>query len=75
MATPNEPVAFSHGQTSLTRFPPNVERISVEVDGAHAWLVTRRNDVELRFPLVGQDCRFLADQLVSAGKRVGDRAP
>lgn len=65
---------FQHGASSLTRFPPNVEVIRVEVAGPTAWLVARRNDVEMRFPLAGQDCRFLAGQLQAAGDAIGDRA-
>ncbi len=75
MADPNhDALAFRHGETNLTRFPPNVEVIKVEVSGPTAWLVTRRNDTELRFPLAGQDCRFLAEKLQAAGAEVGDRA-
>lgn len=74
MAIPNlDAVAFQHGVSSLTRFPPNVEVIRVEVSGPTAWLVARRNDVEIRFPLAGEDCRFLASQLQAAGEVIGDR--
>lgn len=51
---------FSHAKKGLTRFPPNVEQISVEHESLNTWLVTRRNDVELRFPLDAGDCEHLA---------------
>jgi hypothetical protein len=51
---------FSHAEKGLTRFPPNVEQISVEHESMRTWLVMRRNDVMLRFPLTEEDCRHLA---------------
>ena len=35
----------------MTRFPPNVESLSVEWSGDTAILAARRNDTVLRFPL------------------------
>jgi hypothetical protein len=51
---------FSLGEKSLTRFPPNVEQITVERESLRTWLITRRNDVILRFPLTDDDCQHLA---------------
>jgi hypothetical protein len=51
---------FSHAESGMTRFPPNVEQLRVERDSATTWLVARRNDVELRFPLKEEDRRHLA---------------
>jgi len=47
----------------MTRFPPNVEQLSVEAQGATVWLKARRNDVELRFPLTRDDAMHLAKLL------------
>jgi hypothetical protein len=57
---PDHQFTFSHGQSGLVRFPPNVEQISVEHESACTWLGVRRNDVELRLPLSDEDCRHLA---------------
>jgi hypothetical protein len=46
---------FSHADKGMTRFPPNVEQISVEHESLCAWLVVRRNDLKLRFPLTDAD--------------------
>jgi hypothetical protein len=54
---------FSLAEKGLTRFPPNVEQITIEREATCIWLVTRRNDVVLRFPLSDGDCRHLADLL------------
>ena len=50
---------FHHAVAGMTRFPPNVEQISVEREHTRMWLVTRRNDVVLRFPLTDADCEYL----------------
>ena len=63
---------FEHGDIGLTRFPPNVEQITVRCKSGTMWLVARRNDVELRFPLNVNDCRHLATLLMPDGL-VGDR--
>lgn len=55
---------FSHADRGLTRFPPNVEQISVEREATCTWLIARRNDVVLRFPLRDDDCRHLAALLI-----------
>src|ERR1700730_14216768 len=47
--------AFSHADKGMTRFPPNVEQISVEHESLRTWLIVRRNDVKLRFPLCEAD--------------------
>jgi hypothetical protein len=47
----------------MTRFPPNVEQLSVNVEGKTIWLVARRNDTELRFPLSRDDAMHLAKLL------------
>jgi hypothetical protein len=59
---------FEHGQIGLTRFPPNVEQLSVVRDVSVMWLVARRNDVELRFPLTEEDCVHLANLLIGQGR-------
>jgi hypothetical protein len=51
---------FSHAEKGMTRFPPNVEQIMVEHETTRTWLITRRNDVVLRFPLTEADCEYLA---------------
>jgi len=56
--------AFSHAELGMTRFPPNVEQITVEHEEYRSWLITRRNDVMLRFPLTDEDCRYLASLLI-----------
>ncbi len=58
-------VDFTHAEGGLTRFPPNVEQISIEREATRTWLVARRNDVVLRFPLRDEDCRYLAGLLTS----------
>lgn len=58
---------FSHGEIGLTRFPPNVEQLTIRRETAVTWLVARRNDVELKFPLDADDCRHLAGLLLAAG--------
>ena len=55
---------FSHADEGMTRFPPNVEQISVEHEHLRTWLTVRRNDVKLRFPLCEADCRHLAALLM-----------
>jgi hypothetical protein len=55
---------FRHAETGLTRFPPNVEQLSVEHESTRTRLVARRNDVVLRFPLQEGDCRHLAALLL-----------
>lgn len=57
--------SFSHGEKGITRFPPNVEQITVERESVFTWLVARRNDVTLRFPLTDDDCRHLASLLAT----------
>jgi hypothetical protein len=47
----------------MTRFPPNVEQLSVDKQGNTVWLKARRNDVELRFPLSRDDAMHLAKLL------------
>jgi hypothetical protein len=61
----SELATFSHAKKGMTRFPPNVEQISVEHESVSTWLVVRRNDVSLRFPLSESDCRHLAALLMN----------
>jgi hypothetical protein len=63
---PDPSYEFRHADAGLTRFPPNVEQISVEREATRTWLVTRRNDMVLKFPLTDADCRHLAALLVPA---------
>jgi hypothetical protein len=55
---------FSYAERGMTRFPPNVEQITIAHETGAIWLVVRRNDLELRFPLNGGDCHHLAALLV-----------
>jgi hypothetical protein len=54
---------FSHAEHGITRFPQNVEQITIERGSACTWLIARRNDIELRFPLTDADCVHLAKLL------------
>jgi hypothetical protein len=56
-------VEFSHAELGLTRFPPNIEQITIEREACRTWLIMRRNDLELRFPLTDENCRHLASLL------------
>lgn len=58
---------FSHAPAGMTRFPPNIEQIAVEREALATWLVVRRNDVTLKFPLQEADCRYLAGLLLGKG--------
>jgi hypothetical protein len=55
---------FSHAENGITRFPPNIEQLRIERDSTVTWLVARRNEVELRFPLKEDDRRYLARLLL-----------
>jgi hypothetical protein len=55
---------FSHNDGGMTRFPPNVEQIRIEHASTTTWLVARRNDTELKFPLSEPDRRHLARLLL-----------
>jgi hypothetical protein len=55
---------FLHASAGMTRFPPNVEQISVQREPTVTWLIARRNDTELRFPLNEADRRHLARLLL-----------
>lgn len=61
---PDSSFDFTQSNAGLTRFPPNVEQITVEHESVRTWLVVRRNDVTLRFPLSESDCRHLATLLM-----------
>lgn len=54
---------FCHAQRGMTRFPPNVESLTVERAGGWVWLVARRNDAEMRFPLAPEDVEHLVTLL------------
>jgi hypothetical protein len=56
--------AFHHAEKGMTRFPPNVEQLTIQRDSTVTWLVARRNDTELRFPLNEDDRRHLARLLL-----------
>jgi hypothetical protein len=62
---PDSSFDFRHAEKGMTRFPPNVEQISVEKERAKTWLTARRNDVVLKFPLTVSDCRHLAALLLA----------
>jgi hypothetical protein len=59
-----QPPTFTHGESGLTRFPPNIEQLSIERENLRTWLIARRNEVILRFPLEDRDCQHLADLLL-----------
>jgi len=59
---------FIHGERAITRFPSNVESICVVHESTVTWIAVRRNDVELRFPLEGEDRRYLAGLLLRPGE-------
>jgi hypothetical protein len=67
MSLRNNP-SFAHSESGITRFPPNVEQITIGRESTRVWLITRRNDVELKFPLTRDDCHHLSALLSSAGK-------
>lgn len=48
---------FSRAEEGMTRFPPNVEQVSVGHDSNRTWPITGCNDVELQFPESEGDCR------------------
>lgn len=50
----------------MTRFPPNIEQITVATEGETVWLKARRNEVELAFPLSRDDALHLAKLLAEA---------
>jgi hypothetical protein len=51
---------FIHAEKGMTRFPPNVEQITVERESLCTWLIARRNETTLKFPLTDDDCNHLA---------------
>jgi hypothetical protein len=51
---------FEHAEIGLTRFPPNVEQITVRRESGVIWLIARRNETELKFPLMADDCQHLS---------------
>lgn len=59
----DDPLSFRHAEAGLTRFPPNIEQLTIE-RGSDFWLVARRNDIKLRFPLSHADRRHLAELLL-----------
>jgi hypothetical protein len=59
---------FCHAEQGMTRFPPNVEQITVKHESFRTWLIARRNDVTLRFPLTESDCEHLI-KLLTEGRR------
>jgi hypothetical protein len=56
--------SFSYADSGMTRFPPNIEQLTIQRDSAVTWLIARRNDTELRFPLNEDDRRHLARLLL-----------
>ncbi len=51
MSLITEEAPFSHTPCDMTRFPPNVEQITVKVESACVWPRVRRNDISMEFPL------------------------
>ena len=67
---------FSHAENGMTRFPPNVEQITVVHESSVCWLVMRRNDTELRFPLTLEDRQHLCALLkTAASEKTAPRLP
>lgn len=64
------PHPYTHAECGMTRNPPNVEQISVRVEGETAYLRLRRNDVEMSLPLKGADCRHLCGLLEDAAAQI-----
>lgn len=60
----HDQIEFELAEKGMTRFPPNIEQISVECRPICRWLIVRRNDVTLRFPLTDAACRHLAELLI-----------
>lgn len=56
---------FHHAPAGLTRFPLNVEQISVIGTRDRVFITMRRNDVYLQFSLTRADCEHLAAMLLS----------
>ena len=54
---------FEHAENGITRFPPNVEQITVKRESGRVWLVARRNETTLRFPLELADREHLIELL------------
>lgn len=54
---------FVRAERGMTRYPPNVEQLTVEGQGNTVWLVARRNDVTMRFPMTRDDAMHLAKLL------------
>jgi hypothetical protein len=59
-----DPEEFCLAEKGMTRFPPNVEQISIEHAATVTWLIARRNEVVLRFPLREVDRKHLAQLLL-----------
>lgn len=64
---------FSHGECGLTRFPANVEQITVEYGSTCIWLVARRNEAVRRFPMNKSDCQHLISLLSAPPSSEGRR--
>lgn len=50
---------FQHAESGMTRFPPNVEKITVERDSLRVWLTVTRNETVIRLPLEAADVTHL----------------
>ena len=55
--------AFRHADKGISRFPPNVEQIKIERESLVTWLIIRRHETTLKFPLSDVDCEHLATLL------------
>jgi hypothetical protein len=67
-ATLSDYPRFVQVEHIMSRNPPNWESIKVETDGVFTYLIARRNDVELKFAMVREDCLYLAELLLKPGK-------
>ncbi len=57
---------FQHAESGMSRFPPNVEQITVERDALRVWINVRRNETIIRLPLDSEDVAHLV-RLLTCG--------
>ena len=55
---------FSHAERGMTRFLLNIAQLRVACESMTMWLIARRNEIELRFPLNEKDRVHLAGLLL-----------
>jgi hypothetical protein len=57
---------FVHAELGMTRFPPNVEQVTVEAGPVCVWLHIRRNDITISLPMGEGDTNHLIALLTRA---------